>query len=82
MISDEDRYNEVSRKFLLLDERFDELKTKKLINRKQKKQIEKRLRVLSYWLLLNTPKNKNNSAIFQGRVKLCLNDFEKFNARS
>jgi hypothetical protein len=82
MILEEEKYKKISRLFLLLDDRFDELKKKKLINRIQKKEIEKKLRILSYWLLLNTPKNKNNPILLKGRINLCLNDFKKFNTRS
>jgi len=75
-------YQHNSDRFLFACRIFRRLKREKKLNRKQKKEIEKKLRVMSYWLLLNTPQNKNNPAILQGRINLCLSDLKKFNARS
>lgn len=75
-------YRANSNRFLLACRIFRKLKKQNRLTRNEKKEIEKKLRVVSYWLLLNTPENKNNSAILRGRINLCLNDFKKFNTEA
>jgi len=67
--------------FLIARKTFRRLKERGKLDKKQIKEIEKKLKVMSFWLLLNTPKNKHIPAIVKGRLQLCLSNLYNFNAR-
>ena len=67
--------------FLIASKKFRRLKGLGRLTKKQTKQIEKKLTAMSFWLLLNTEKNKQNPAIVNGRLKLCSNSLDKLNTR-
>ena len=75
-------YQRNSDYFLLARKTFRRLKEQGRLNRKQIKKIEKKLRVMSFWLLLNTPKNKYNPSIAKERLQLCLRNLDNLNTRS
>lgn len=81
MISQE-VYQKNSDYFLIASKIFRRLKQQGKLNRKQIKEIEKKLTAMSFWLLLNTEKNNQNSAIVKGRLQLCLRNLNKLNIRS
>ena len=70
-------YQRNSDYFLIARKTFRKLKEQKKLNKKQIKEIEKKLKVMSFWLLLNTPKNKDNPEIVRGRLQLCLRNLNK-----
>ena len=39
---------------------FDELKLNKKLNKKEKRKIEEKMRKMTYWIWVNSPKIKNN----------------------
>jgi len=61
--------------FLQERHKYRELKKEGKLTKKQIKEIEKRFRIMSYWLLLNTP-NHNEKVILQHRLFLCLKNWE------
>jgi len=54
-----EKFKQVRGHLLEADRIFRKLKDKNLLNFKQKKGIKKKLRLLSYYVLLNNPKIKN-----------------------
>lgn len=75
----EEIYKQSSEYFLFCSKRFRELKKEGKLNRQQINKIEKKLRMMSYLLLLTTPKNKNNLEIIRQRLIFCIRDFNNFN---
>lgn len=75
-------YQRNSDYFLRADRLFRKLKQQGKLNKKQIKDIEKKLTVMSFWLLLNTENNNQNPAILKGRLQLCLSNLNKLNTRS
>ena len=61
---------------------FDELKIKKKLNRKQKKEIEEKMRKMTYWVWVNSPKIKNNLILKENVIQKCLLDWQSFNCVS
>lgn len=70
----EEIYQKNSDYFLIVRKTFRQLKQQGKLDKNQIKNIEKKIRVMSYWLLLNTQKNKNNKIILNHRLTLCLRD--------
>lgn len=77
-----ERYKRNSDYFLIARKTFRRLKQQGKLNKKQIKEIEKKLKVMSFWLLLNTEKNNQNPAIIKGRLNLCLRNLNNSNTRS
>jgi hypothetical protein len=77
----EELYQRNSDYFLIARKTFRRLKEKGKLTKIQIKEIEKKIKVMSFWLLLNTPKNKHNPAIVKGRLQLCLRNLDNFNTR-
>lgn len=77
----EELYQRNSDCFLIARKIFRRLKEKGKLNKQQTKEIEKKIKVMSFWLLLNTPKNKDNPEILRGRLQLCLRNLDNFNKR-
>jgi len=75
----EELYQRNSDYFLISRKTFRKLKENRKLTKIQIKEIEKRLKVMSFWLLLNTPKNKDNPEIIKGRLQLCLRNLDNFN---
>ena len=75
-------YQRNSDYFLIARKTFRRLKQQGKLNKKQIKEIEKKLKVMSFWLLLNTEKNNQNPAIVKGRLNLCLRNLNNSNIRS
>lgn len=74
-------YQKNSDTFLIARKTFRRLKYVGKLTKSQIKEIEKKLKVMSFWLLLNTPKNKTNPEILKGRLELCLRNLNSFNSR-
>jgi hypothetical protein len=72
-------YQRNSDYFLVARKTFRRLKQQGKLNKKQIKEIEKKLKMLSFWLLLNTEKNNQNPAIVKGRLQLCLSNLDNLN---
>ncbi len=71
-----------ARAYLLeADKVYRKLKDKKSLNNKQKKEIKKKLRLLSYYVLLNNPKIKNKK-LKQGNVLSFLNYLKNLDSSS
>jgi hypothetical protein len=58
---------------------FDELKNSKKLNRKQKKEVEKKMRRMTYWVWVNSPKIKNNIPMRNSVIQECLTDWKSLN---
>ncbi|MFH1237908.1 MAG: hypothetical protein V1491_00520 [archaeon] len=76
---DKEIYQRNSDYFLIASKTFRRLKQQGKLNRKEIKEIEKKLTAMSFWLLLNTEKNNQNPAIVKGRLQLCLRNLNKLN---
>lgn len=77
----ENIYQKNSDYFLIVRKTFRKLKENGKLNKIQIKEIEKKIKVMSFWLLLNTPKNKDNPEIVKGRLQLCLRNLDNFNKK-
>lgn len=71
----EEIYGRNSDYYLIARHKYRQLKKQGKFNKKQIKEIEKRFRIMSYWLLLNTPNHKEKS-ILQHRLYLCLKNWK------
>lgn len=76
-----DQYQKNADYFLIARKTFRRLKQQGKLKRNQIKEIEKKLKVMSFWLLLNTKKNNQNPTIVKGRLKLCLRNLNNLNVR-
>jgi len=76
----EELYRESSDYFLMTRKKFRKMKEQGVLSKYQIKEIEIKIKMMSFWLLLNTPKNKNNPTIYNGRLQLCLRNLKKFNS--
>ncbi|HJX51079.1 MAG TPA: hypothetical protein VJ438_06475 [Candidatus Nanoarchaeia archaeon] len=72
---DKELYEKNSDMYLIARHKYRQLKKQGKLSKRQIKEIEKRFRVMSYWLLLNTPNHKEK-IILQHRLFLCLKNWE------
>ena len=75
-------YQRNSDYFLKVSKIFRRLKEQEKLSKKHIKEIEKKLTVMSFWLLLNTEKNNQNPTIVKCRLELCLRNLDNLNTRS
>ena len=68
-------YEKNLRTFLIARDKFRILKRTNKLTKEQIKKIEKKFRVMSYWLLLNTPENKEEY-VLKHRAYLCLKNWK------
>ena len=67
--------------FLIVRKTFRKLKERGNLTKTKIKEIEKKIKMMSFWLLLNTPNNQNPTLV-KGRLQLCLRNLDNFNRLS